>query len=204
MEASAPPPFVARLDDGGIVTGDDLDALLEVRADGVWPPGAEHDPWRQAPLVDGEVFVHEGLRCRFHAGDTPRPTLRSAVSLDSPAVELALSEAGQGWRLQVVDGDASVELAAEYVRVAVPYVEARQRDMPPGGWFEVDAAHLRWQQLGGSTGSRRERIAQDRSRLVRALAREGVAQAARLFETRRAGAEWVTRVTVPGDRLFLD
>ena len=93
-------------------------------------------------------------------------------------------------------------IQAACVRAAMPYVEARRRDIPYGGWLTIHDAYYRWLQMGGSEQSSSERIAQDRSRLCRALARRGVAGAHELFETQRRG-QWFTRISPPGSRLDL-
>ncbi len=205
VQGGPPEPFAVDLERHEVLLGEALDTVIEERGDGAWPLAAEHDLLRQSPLDDAEVFRTASRLLRYHAGQPPQRTERGRASLDSPDCELAIRLVADGpCSLQVLDGAEAVQLQGEFVRALVPYVEARRQDMPPGGWLELDAAHFRWQQLGGSAGSSRDRIAQDRSRLCRTLGREGVASAARLFETRRGPEGWVTRVVLPGDRLFID
>lgn len=129
---------------------------------------------------------------------------RRPLSLDSPTCQLYVEEREGGWTLSLVDGPREIELSAEYVRALVPYVEARVRDLPLGGWLQLDDAWVRWRDFGGRAESRRDRIAQDRSRLGRALGRKGVASVGSLFETARHGDAWYTRVALPPSRLALD
>jgi len=204
VEGGPPDVFARDLETGEVLLGEAIDAAVEHRDDGAWPLGAEDDHRRDAPLVDGEVFRAGGRVFRFHDGQVLSRTVRAPVTLESPACELAVRAEGGAYGLEVLEGDEAVRVAAEYVRVLVPYVEVRRADMPPGGWLELDAAHFRWQQLGGSPESGRDRIAQDRSRLCRALAAAGVGAAATLFETRRGPEGWVTRVRPPPDRLSID
>ena len=199
------PPEAFAVDETGArwVASDALDELLESRADGLWPTDAEGDVGRTGPLQDGQLFRWGGRVYRFHDGQSPNETVRGVANLASPSCELEVRRDGVLWSLEVVDGANSLSLAAEYVRVLVPYAEARRNDMPVGGWLELDAAHFRWQQLGGSAESDRSRIAQDRSRLCRALAKRGVASAAKLFETSRTPEGWLTRVSLEPRQLAL-
>jgi hypothetical protein len=204
VDGGPPERFVLDLDSHEVFAGDSLLDVVEERGDGSWPVGAEADGRRLTPLQDGQVFTRDGRVLRFHDGLPPSDTQRCALNLDSPSCELALVLSEDGWLLTVLDGAVSVDLRGELVRAVVPYVEVRRRDMPPGGWLELDAAHFRWQQLGGRADSNRDRIGQDRSRVVRQLARLGVAAADGLFQTERRGEGWVTRVRLPPDRLHLD
>ena len=200
----APGPFAVEVAGGAEVLADDaLDAVIEAREDGAWPVGAEDDLGREAPLADGEIFTTAGRVLRFHDAQIPSRTVRAPVSLEGPGCHLEVRGDGGAWSLEVVEGAETVRVAGEYVRVIVPYVEVRRADMPPDGWLELDAAHFRWQQVGGSAESARERIAQDRSRLCRALAAAGVGGASGLFETRRGPEGWVTRVRLPAEQLSI-
>jgi len=203
-EAGPPAPFVVDAETLVALPDAELDDVVEWRADGAWPVGAEAEPDRREPLGEAQLFRVGQRFLRFHAGTPPAETVRGVTSLDSPHCELALDVSDGVWTLTITDGPRSAELAAEYVRVLLPYVEVRCNDMPPGGWLELDAAHFRWQQLGGSADSGRERIAQDRSRLTRQLGKLGVAAAAKLFETRRGPEGWVTRVHLPPEQLHAD
>ncbi|MCB9743854.1 MAG: hypothetical protein H6741_17540 [Alphaproteobacteria bacterium] len=203
-EGGAPEPFLLDLERGEVLRGEALDERVEQRADGLWPLGAEGRPELTRPLEDGQAFVVEGQVLRFHAGEPPAETRRCRVSLLSPACELSLAREGEGWALELSEGDAELRVEAEHVRALVPYVAARIEDVPRGGWLELDAAHQHWQELGGRSDSTRERIAQDRSRLCRTLSRLGVGAAAELFQTVRRPEGWVTRVEVEPERLHLE
>jgi hypothetical protein len=204
VEGGPPEPFAVDLERGDIASDDALDELVEDRADGPWPVDAEAQPWRLRPLEDGEVFRAGGRLLRYHGGGATAATRRSAASLASPRCALYLAAADRRWTLTVVNGDAEVQLSSEAVRALVPYAEARRDDLPRGGWLDLDDALVRWQDLGGRADSARERIAQDRSRLCRALGRAGVAAAPSLFETARRGEGWYTRLALPGDRVSID
>ncbi|MEM6929478.1 MAG: hypothetical protein AAF602_21235 [Myxococcota bacterium] len=203
VDDAPPEPFVVDLVSSRPLGGDALDQVVEWRASGFFPVGAESDPDFVSSLDDGQAFVAAGRLLRFHAGHAPMTTVRSAVSLQSPGCELTVS-LRPAPALQLVDDTASIEVAAEFVRVVVPYVEARREDVPRGGWLSLDDAYGRWLEVGGSADSDRDRVAQDRSRLCRSLAKQGLAGASTLFETAREGAGWRTRVALPPDRLFLD
>lgn len=204
VEGGAPEPFAVDPDTGAVLAGDSLDDRLEWRADGAWPLGAEHDLRRARPLEDGVVFRSGDGLLRFFSGQTASATVRGVLDLASPTCELAVQAVDGTFRLTVHDGAQQHALEAEYVRALVPYVEVRRNDVPRDGWLELDAAHFRWLQLGGNVESGRDRIAQDRSRLTRNLAKGGVASAAELFETRRGPEGWVTRVSLDPQRLHLD
>lgn len=204
LESGAPERFLVDLETGEVHAGPALDDHLEDRADGAWPLDAERLGPRLRALEDGQVF-HSGTRIlRFHDGDPPSTTTRCRVSLASARCSVHLLPRGESWAAQLVEGDAEVEVEAECVRVLVPYVEARLEDLPRDGWLELDAAFDAWLERGGRACSVRERIAQDRSRLCRALTEAGVGAAATLFETRRRGDGWVTRVSLEPARLSLD
>ncbi len=203
-EGGAPAPFARDVESGEVLDDESLDAVIEPRGDGNWPVGAEDDPRRTAPLRDGELFRSGNRILRFHDGQAPNQTVRPPVTLRSPGCTLAVHSDDGAWVLEVMERDELVTVSAEYVRVLVPYVEVRRADIPPGGWLELDAAHFRWQQIGGSAESGRDRIAQDRSRLCRALGASGVGAASSLFETRRGPEGWVTRVRLPAEQLSID
>ncbi len=200
IEASAPEPFAVRLSDGHVAIGDALDDHIELRADGSWPVVAAHGA---SPLEDGACFAEDGNVWRFHNGLPPSSTLRATVNLASPGVELYVEPLDTGWTPTLQDGDASVELSAEYVRVLVPYLHARLRGIPLDGWLENDDAWILWRDAGGRADSTHKRISQDRSRLCRALTKEGVAGAASLFETVQRGERWTTRVSLRPAQLHL-
>lgn len=204
VEGGAPVPFALDVESGERLEAGSLDSVVELREDGAWPVGAEDDPRRVDALADGEIFRAAHRVLRFHDGQALTQTIRAPVTLQSPACTLGLRDDDGAWVLEVLERDEVLTVAAEYVRVLVPYAEVRRSDMPPGGWLELDAAHFRWHQLGGSAESGRDRIAQDRSRLCRALAAAGVGAAPSLFETRRGPEGWVTRVRLPADRLSID
>lgn len=204
VRGGAPTPFARDVESGDILAGAELDVAVEQRDDGSWPVDAEDDARRTAPLADGEIFRASDRVYRFHDGQVLSQTVRPPVTLQSPACQVALRQVDGVWEMEVVEGDETVVVSAEPVRVLVPYVEVRIADMPRDGWLELDAAHFRWQQLGGSAESARERVAQDRSRLCRALAGLSVGGASGLFETRRGPEGWVTRVRLAADRLSID
>ncbi|MEL6908478.1 MAG: hypothetical protein AAFP22_23915, partial [Planctomycetota bacterium] len=173
VDDTPPEPFVVDLGTGRPLDDDTLDQVVEWRASGFFPVGAEADPDFVAPLEDGQSFVSAGRLLRFHAGHAPTTTARSAVSLQSGRCEITVT-LRPAPMLQVVDGTASVDVAAEFVRVVAPYLEARRDDVPRGGWLSLDDAYGRWLELGGSANSDRDRVAQDRSRLCRSLAKQGL------------------------------
>ncbi|MBX2801770.1 MAG: hypothetical protein KTR31_29090 [Myxococcales bacterium] len=200
---AAPEPFVVDMRSMDPIEGDALDQVVEWRSSGFFPVGSEADPDFTTPLEDSQPFQSGGRLLRFHAGQGLTSTVRTPVSVQSSGCEMAVSLRPSP-AVQLVDADTSVELTAEFARVAAPYVEARIHDAPLGGWLSLDEAYTRWLDLGGSTDSTRDRMAQDRSRLCRSLAKRGVGAASTLFETRREGVGWQTRVTLPADGLFLD
>ena len=202
VDDAAPEPFVVHLNSGEPVFDEALDQVVEWRADGFFPVGTESAPDGVAALQDGQAFVGPtGQLFRFHAGHGLTSTVRSAVSVGSSELSVSLNPTPT---LQMVEGGSTVELAAEFVRIAAPYLEARLQDAPIGGWLSLDEAYDRWLELGGSPDSDRNRVAQDRSRLCRSLAKQGVGAASTLFETRREASGCRTRISPDPARLYLD
>lgn len=203
-QGGPPRRFAVDLDSGAVLRGDELDAYVADRRDGLWPTDAEGRPDFQGPLQDGRVFVSCGRPLRLSAGEMVMETVRGGISLSRPSCTLyADLPPGEEPRLSVVDGDEEVTVQGAYVRATLPYARARSRDLPVDGWLTIHDAHFQWRALGGSASSGTERIAQDRSRLCRALARAGVVGAHGLFETQRKG-QWYTRMTLPPSRVQAD
>lgn len=205
LAAGGPPRrFAVDLDTDDVLQGEALDEYLEERADGPWPVDAEQRDALRGPLSDGRVFVSCGRPLRLFIGEPIAETVRGGISLMRSSCALYIDiPPGEEPRLSVVDRDAEVVLQGAYVRACVPYARARSRDLPVDGWLTIHDAHYQWQQHGGSAASGSERIAQDRSRLCRALAKAGVVGAHSLFETQRKG-QWYTRLCLPPSRVHVD
>ncbi|MEL6345448.1 MAG: hypothetical protein AAFV53_20235 [Myxococcota bacterium] len=203
IEGGPPRRFALDLDNHDIIEGGALEDVIEDRADGPWPVDAESRPEFSGPLEDGQLFFSCGRPMRFSAGEPVAATVRGGVSLARASCALYIDHSRDGDpKLTVMDGDIELEMQGAYVRAAIPYVEARRRDIPVGGWLTIHDVYFRWLQVGGSEQSGYERIAQDRSRLCRAMARKGVAGAHELFETQRKG-QWFTRISLPPSRIDL-
>lgn len=201
-EGGPPQVFATDLIHRAPIDDASFDELVVARADGYWPADAEERAGEASPLVDGDVFVSLGRVLQFSDGVAVEGTDQAVIHLGRDRTRVYLDHIPDDEpRLSILDGDAEVVVQGAYVRVIQPYLEARQAD-PDGGWLTVREAHQRWVELGGSPDSSTERIAQDRSRLCRALARSGVVAAHTLFETRRQN-RWRTRLTVPPERLVL-
>ena len=74
------------------------------------------------------------------------------IDLLRSTARIVLDADGDQCRLTVVDGAAEVVLSASAVRIALPYAQARLRDVPIGGWLRVDEALAHWVALGGEEG----------------------------------------------------
>lgn len=197
LDASAPAPFVVDLSTGEALDDDTIDAVLLRDHEGrCWPADVDGGADVQ-PLSDHDVFVAGSRALRVHLPEELARTQGPGLDVLAPDLRLALD--GDD-RLTVSAAGGEVVVTGGLARVVAPYIEARIRDLPRGGWLDLDAAFEGWVERGGDSHSPRLRVTQDRSRLRRKLAGLGLANPDRLFETRQDG-RWLTRLALTPDQI---
>ena len=198
LDSKSPSPFLSDLLSGLQLAGPSLLEVLERHDGGFFRLGEGDDPSRA--LVDGDIVVHRGSAWRFFSGTVPPSTDGGVVSLKSDTICLDLDLRKQV--LCLTERDRSVELTDSLVILLVPFVEARiDEHRVEGGWLSLEEAHRGWVAAGGRADSPPERISWDKGRLRTRLAALGVGDVGFLFEKRRRGGVWQTRLRISGERL---
>jgi hypothetical protein len=200
VDDGPPRPFAVDALSGAPLTDEELEALAEVRPDGVWP--LEGSGTSAEALGDGQTFVapdgNGGTRVlRVHVPGVVSHTAETRVDLQRDGARVIVDVAEL--RATILQGRAAVEVRGECVRVLAVYAEARGADLPSGGWLKPAEAHTAWVAQGGRADSPLRRIEWERARLRGRLAREGVASVDRLFEVRREGDTMRTRLAVDAE-----
>jgi len=201
VEDSAPEPFGVDLVTGEVLGHEAVLDLVEARDDGWWPVEAELDLRRSRPLCDGDVIHTAERALRVHPpSELWEPTVPAWLTLLAPSTFVYVDVLDDTVRLTVSSREREVVIQGSFVRAAAPYVAARLE--PEGdGWLTLAAAFERWLGLGGNRASKPARIAQDRNKICRGLAGNGVGNATALFETARRANGWVTRVRLSPSQL---
>ncbi len=194
LDAAGPPELVL-FDDasGDTLTGEALDAVLEVREGRVLPLTA--DGASDADLPDG-ARVSDGRRTwRLLRPDALAATDTQGFAVTHPELHLDIDLPQLALTLTVPHGSVTVRGAA--VRAIAPYAFAR-RDGPrdDGGWLTLREAWTWWCDLGGRAASSPDRLGWERGKVRTWLARSGVRELDALFETRRTAEGAVTRLGV--------
>lgn len=199
-DTSAPVALVTAVDGSGRFHIDDLSPVLEQHGAHWWARGFE-DHEGAEPVRPGQIFLAGGSPWRLHLADSPTSTSRPHLDLLSPGCCLDLELVDEP-RLLAHDGEREASLSGSVCWVLLPYFEARLDDLPVGGWLTLDDVWARLLEVQPGTGSRRDKVTEDRSRLTRGLIEAGVDNATTLFEVRRSGGRGV-RVSFDAARLAL-
>ncbi len=188
----APPAeAVIALEDGAVIHGAAIDALLELSEDARWLRVEEGAPWRR--VADGDVFCLDGRAYRYIAGVPVAPTAREAVQLLHRSVTLDISVATLA--ATFVSGAREIVVTGECVRTLAVYALARSAGE---GWRTRDEAYAAWRELGGAAGSDAVRLGWERGKLRSQLARQGALGVRELFETRVVEGVHETRLALSG------
>ena len=196
-----PATFAVDLRTGSAVPASQLEDVLEENANGWWSTDAEVRDDLEGPLTEGQIVVVGAQLLRVHLAAAPEGTVGHRVDLQRPTCMLDVTADETEPLITVLERDAEIACSGPVSRILLPYAEALAADVPTGGWLDIDAAHAGWIARGGPASSGRLRISQERSRLCARLRSLGVANANGLFETRRDGSRWVTRLAVARSRL---
>ena len=198
QDAGPPSSFLTDLSSGVQLAGAELLEILEQHEGAFYRLGEGDEPSRT--LVDGDLIVHSGSAWRFAAGAVQQSTDGGIISLKSDTICLDIDPDGKA--LALTERAQSVELTGSLVTILVPFVRARiDEHRLEGGWLTLEEAHLGWVAAGGRADSPPERISWDKGRLRTRLAALGVGDVKSLFEKRRLGGVWQTRLRISGERL---
>lgn len=197
MDETAPEPYAVDLQSGQVVL---KQALVDLLA------SAGMHRWRTPlgdPLNDGAVLVIEGRPIRLHlpqrahaaaVGEVPSILhTDTLLKLDSKALTGALEH-----------GPLRIDLPSEFVLLLLPYAEARVNEYAyEDAWLGREEAHARWIELGGNVQSSAQRLGWVRGKLKSYLARKGLADLDNLFESRRFGDWYGTRLGLQREQIVL-
>ncbi|MEL6349917.1 MAG: hypothetical protein AAFV53_42840 [Myxococcota bacterium] len=188
LTSDAPPtPYAIDLQSGDVLEGSPLEGVLAQHRD------------TNGPFEDGVVLIDGTRPLRLHL---PEKALLQPerISLQDPNTTLKIFRRPPQGHLGADSGLIPIE--GELARILIPYVEARLAE-PNAGWLTRKEAYTRWLEAGGNPESRSHRLGWMRGRLRTRLARQGVAETRSLFENRRSGSWYGTRIGLDAEQLLL-
>jgi hypothetical protein len=203
LDARPPRRFAVDLESGEVFQGDELQSVVADDAGRPLPAGWELVAEPPVPLTDGATFKTGQRTCRYHCGQAPHATAQRQLDLLRHSCRLDLGVEDGRPVLHIWDGPVERKARGAPLWSLVPYLEARLRDIPLGGWLSLDEAYARWKELCPSSNSSPERVGQDRSRVCRALHALGVVNPHALFSRRRIDDHWQVRLALEPERISL-
>ncbi|MEN0062177.1 MAG: hypothetical protein AAGA48_08490 [Myxococcota bacterium] len=197
VNGDAPQPYAVDLQSGQILVKQSLAEMLG---------NAGFHQWRThtgEPLNDGVVLVIEGRPLRLHLPQRVQATSGSGIS-SILHVDTLLKLDAETLTGAIELGTFRVELSREIVRVLLPYAEARVNDYAhEDAWISREEAHARWLELGGNPSSPPQRLGWMRGKAKTFLARKGLSDVDGLFESRRVGGWYGTRIGLQPEQIVI-
>ncbi|MEQ1565169.1 MAG: hypothetical protein ABMA64_05985 [Myxococcota bacterium] len=196
VDASPPGAFAVDLQSGRVLV---KQALQDLLAD------AGYHHWRTTlgqPLADGEVLVIGGRPLRLHLPQRALATETAAPSLLHTDTLLKLDREHLTGAFEF--GAERIELPTEFVRLLIPYAEALLNEYDDDAWRTRDDAYDRWLELGGNPESTSERLGWLRGKLKAFLTKAGLADVEALFESKRVGQWYGTRIALALHQVVLE
>lgn len=194
IDASPPAPFAVDLQTGRVLLRKALQEVLSEAGYRQWRSAAGH------PLADGDVLLIEGRAWRLHLPQRALQIEASTPSLLHADTLLKLDADSLTGAFEL--GTEQVELPTEHVRVLLPYAEALVNEYDDA-WLTRDEAYERWLDLGGNPESPAQRLGWIRGKVKSALAKRGLADVDALFESKRVGQWYGTRIGLMRDQIVL-
>lgn len=196
IDGSAPKPHAIDLQSGRTLMHDALlDALATMGMHQWRTPAGD-------PLRDGAVIVVGGRPLRLHLPQQAMVQPSEALSILHPDTILKIDRDTLDGAFEV--GPARIELAAEMVRVLIPYAEARTNEyVYEDGWMTREETYERWKELGGNPSSPSQRIGWMRGKLKTYLARRGLQDVESLFESQRVGQWYANRLGLQPEQIVV-